>query len=265
MRTLSSKVFRFCAIAACSAIVASGCMLDRRPIVSPGTLVPAEYCAGDTLTASYDFLRFAGGTCTPRAGSPDECTTAAPTTTITSVPEAFAPVTRQAYANSVDFTTSADRIDVNFAYGTGSIFVPPSTLLVNVRDHTVGANRIRGVITTDLIHPGICAGATPMNEPAELPLPPRVSRNLRLVDVCNTNGVVVVVTLSGSASGVTHSQMLTPGSCIDTSEPGVPAGIDSATIVEVRPLVLDPTTRCTATGPNNPPASLRSVAHTQCR
>ncbi len=239
MRTLQGKLFRYCTIAACAAVVANGCMLDRRPILSPGTLVPGQYCPGDTLVASYDFLRFAGGVCTPRAGSPSECTTAAPTVTMTSTPTLFPPTTLQSYQNSVSFTASGDRVDVGFVYGAGSIFVPPSTLLVNVRDHTRSATRIIGAVETTLPHMGNCArGFVP---PTYAPvLVPGTSPGLGLTQVCNpaSNTVPVNIRLSTDAPGESFSAMLAPGECLDTSAPGVPAFAARARMASVVPLGL---------------------------
>ena len=110
MRTAHSKLFRYCTIACCSIIVANGCMLDRRPIFSPGQVVPGQYCPGDMLTASYDFLGLR--TCTPRTAG--DCERNAPTVTITSSPVLFPSTTLQSYRNSVSFTASGDRVDVNF-------------------------------------------------------------------------------------------------------------------------------------------------------
>ncbi len=237
MRTLQGKLFRYCTIAACAAVVANGCMLDRRPILSPGTVVPGQYCPGDTLVASYDFLRFAGGVCTPRAGSPSECTTAAPTVTMTSTPALFPPTTLQSYQNSVSFTASGDRVDVGFVYGAGSIFVPPSTLLVNVRDHTESATRIIGAVETTLPHMGNCArGFVP---PTYAPvLVPGTSPGLGLTQVCNPNGVPVNLTLSTDAPGESFTAMLAPGECIDTGAPGVPAFAARARMISAAPLGL---------------------------
>jgi hypothetical protein len=240
MRTFQSKLFRYCTIAVCAAVVANGCMLDRRPILSPGTLVPGEYCPGDTLTASYDFLRFAGGSCTPRAGAPDECTTNAPTVTMTSTPALFPPTTRQSYQNSVSFTASGDRIDVGFVYGTGAVFIAPSTLLVNVRDHTETARRIIGTIDSTLPHLGNCARGFAVPTYAPVLVPPGTSPNLGLTRVCNpaSNTVSVRVTLGGGATGETFPAALAPGECLDTSAPGVPAFAAAARIIDIAPVGL---------------------------
>ncbi len=260
MRSLPSTVFRYCTIAICAAIVANGCRLERRPIVSPGRLVPAQYCPGDTLTASYDFLRF--DTCTPRAGSPDECTTAAPTVTMTATPALFPANTRQNYQNSVDFVASGDRVDVGFVYGTETVFIPPATLLGQVRDNTASATRIVGTIDQELMHSGSCSGT---NSPAEIPVgPPRLSPNLRLVQLCNFNSARIRVTLTGSA-GDLPPQDLIPGMCLDTSAPGM-VGADSARTVSVAALdVVGGPYRCTGTANDPISPTLRTVARMACR
>jgi hypothetical protein len=267
MRPLFNKVYRFCAIAACSIIVASGCMLDRRPIFSPGTVVPAQYCPGDTLVASYDFLRFAGGTCTPRAGSPDECTTAAPTVTMTSTPALFPPTTLQSYRNSVSFTASGDRVDVNFAYGTGSVFVPPSTLLVNVRDNTESATRIIGTIDTTLPHMGNCARSfvPPSYAPVEVP---GSSPGLGLTSICNppSNGATVNYTLSTDMPGESFSMTLAPGECFDTAAPGVPAFASHARMISAAPIgLLCPSGGDGTTMPLPNPPPLATLVRQACR
>ena len=267
MSSLPGKAFRFCAIAACSVIVANGCMLDRRPIISPGSVVPGEYCPGDTLTASYDFLRFAGGVCTPRAGADDECTTAAPTVTMTSTPALFPPTTLQSYRNSISFTASGDRVDVNFAYGAGSVFVPPSTLLMNVRDHTDSATRIIGTVDTALPHMGNCASgfAIPNYAPVEVTMS---SPRLGITGICNpsSNGVPVNLTISGSSPGEIFPVTLAPGECLDPSAPGVPAFVANATMIGVSPAGL----RCGPGGdgttmPQPIPPPISTLVRQACR
>ena len=74
----------------------------------------------------------------------------------------------------------------------------------------------------------------------------------------------MIVTLRGAASGATYTQMLGVTDCIDPAMPGVPAGIDTSRVVEVRPLAMDPATRCSATGPNTPPPPLRTRSRMGC-
>lgn len=267
MRTLQGKLFRYCTIAVCAAVVANGCMLDRRPIVSPGTVVPGQYCPGDTLTASYDFLRFTDGVCTPRAGSPDECTTAAPTVTMTSTPALFPPTTRQSYQNSVSFTASGDRVDVGFVYGASAIFVPPSRLLVNVRDHTRSATRFVDNLDTPLPHMGNCARAfvPPTYMPVMVPL---ASPALGVTSICNpaSNGATVNLTVSTDVPGESFSTTLSPGSCLDPTGPGVPAFVSRATVISASPMgLLCPTGGDGSTEPQPVAPPLTTVVRQACR
>jgi hypothetical protein len=267
MRILEHKLFRFCAIAACAVVVANGCMLDRRPILSPGTVVPGQYCPGDTLVASYDFLRFAGGVCTPRAGSPDECTTAAPTVTMTSTPALFPPTTRQSYQNSVSFIASGDRVDVGFAYGAGSIFVPPSTLLVNVRDHTQSATRFVDNLDTALPHMGNCARgfATPTYAPV---LVPGTSPGLGLTQICNpaSNTVSANFTLSTDTPGESFTMMLSAGECRATDAPGMPAFAARVRTIAIAPIgLMCPSGGDGSTGPQPVPPPVSTVVRQACR
>jgi hypothetical protein len=235
MRTIHSKLFRYCSIAVCSIIVANGCMLDRRPISSPGRVVPGQYCPGDTLTASYDFLTF--NACTPR--SDGDCERSAPTVTMTSSPVLFPSTTLQSYQNTVSFPASGDRIDVNFFYGTTNVFIPPAVLLL-VRDNTASATRIAGTIDTTLPHMGNCARgfALPTYMPAQIPGPPRVSGNMRIVEVVNINSVPVTFTLSGGATGTPFSLMVGPGGTLRTDMPGVPGDIADSRMISIAPMGL---------------------------
>lgn len=52
MRTLQSKLFRYCTIALCAAVVANGCRLERSELPSIANATPGEYCPGDTVRAS---------------------------------------------------------------------------------------------------------------------------------------------------------------------------------------------------------------------
>jgi hypothetical protein len=261
MRLTQRTLFRYCMVTACAAIVANGCMLDRRAIQSPGTLVPGQYCPGDTLTASYDFLHYAGGTCTPRDGAPDECTTAAPTVTMSSTPALFPTTSLQSYQNSIDFTASGDRVDVSYAYGTTSVFVPPSTLLTNVRDNTETATRITSPVSSTLPHGGDCVGLSPRYFAVEVPRLPRYSPNVGLLRVINANGVMVRYVISGTAVGENYEAVLAPGDSIDTSMPGVPASIRSARTIEAFPvgLMCTPGSGTVDSPPRAPPLNTQVI------
>ncbi|MEQ1513911.1 MAG: hypothetical protein ABL934_14680 [Lysobacteraceae bacterium] len=271
MRTAQSKLFRYCIIAVCAAVVANGCMLDRRPIIAPYTLTPGEYCPGDTLTASFDFLREA--TCP----SGVDCSPYMPIITMSSTPADLVTPPIHDYRGSATFTPSGDRVsvhyDINLADGStvfiptrnpdGSVGVPIGR--TNVRDGDQSATRITGSRDTELTHEGMCSGNSPVNANVELPGPPRISPNLRLVQLCNMNGIPVEVNLSGSPSGTGFSMRLEPGGCLDPAMPGVPSGVDASRVVSVRALIADPAARCSALGPNTPPATLRTLARMACR
>lgn len=261
MRILEHKLFRFCAIAVCSTVVATGCLLDRSPIRAPwGDVSPREYCAGDTLQASYQFF---DGACPAGA----DCTMQFPNVTIRSMPTLFPDTPFNAYRGNVDFAASGDSVAVTFDIDRDIVSQPMEggfRQITGVNDITVTASRITGVREFTQTHEGMCAGSVPVNAPAELPTRPRFSQNLRLRQLCNTNGVQVTATLSGGAPGASFSQVLAPGECIDTSMPGVPAEVAMSRIVDVRPLFFDPSVRCSATGPNSPPGTLRTLARMSC-
>ncbi|MBL8262313.1 MAG: hypothetical protein JNM58_07805 [Xanthomonadaceae bacterium] len=261
MRILEHKLFRYCAIAACATIVANGCVLDRSPIRAPwGDVSPREYCAGDTLQASYQFF---DGACPAGA----DCTLYTPNVTISSMPSLFPSTPFNAYRGSVDFPASGDSVAVTFDIDRDAVSQPMEgglRQITGISDLTITASRITGSREFTQTHAGMCAGSLPVNAPAELPTRPRFSQNLQLRRLCNDSGVQVTATLSGGAPGVTYSQMLTPGDCIDTSMPGVPAEIAASRVVDVRPLFFDPSVRCSATGPNSPPATLRTRAIMSC-
>jgi hypothetical protein len=244
MRTLPNTLFRYCTIAVCAVVVANGCMLNRAPIVaSAGRVEPAQYCPGDTLTASYDFLRFThDGICVPRDGVAMDCERSAPNVTISSSPALFPSVTLRSYVNRVDFPASGDRVDVSFAYGNTNVFIPPTTMLQNVLDNTVTATRIIGALETSLPHMGNCAAgfAVPTYAGVEVGSTPAISPNLGLVGICNpaSNGVSVNYTLVGAAPGEAYTLTLAPGSCQSTSAPGVPAFAATAQRIDAAPIAL---------------------------
>lgn len=250
MRTLPNTLFRYCTIAVCAVVVANGCMLNRAVIVaSAGRVEPAQYCPGDTLTASYDFLRFApDGMCVPRDGVAMDCERSAPNVTISSSPALFPSVTLRSYVNRVDFPASGDRVDVSFAYGNTSVFIPPMTMVQNVLDNTATATRITGAIETTLPHVGYCATgmAVPSYGYVEVAGTPAISPNLRLVSICNpaSNGFSVDYTLVGASPGDSHPVTLAPGECLDTGAPGVPAFAANAQRIDAGQTAM----RCPAGG-----------------
>ncbi len=266
MRILEHRTFRFCAIAACAVIVANGCVLDRSPILAPWpNLEPMQYCPGDTVRATYDF--FGGRTCPTGA----DCTLFAPNVAISSSPTSFAPMSFRGYSAGFDFTPAADAVTVTFDVDRDPVLVPTEEFRDGVRmlsphaspDTNLTTRRITGAISDELVFPGMCAGASPINVPASVDTLPRLSSRLGLDTVCNNNGFDVTVTLVG-AGGTIYSTMVPNRSCLSTSMPGVPAGARATQTIEARPLALPPGTMCSATGPSTPPPTLRLTTSRTC-
>ncbi len=247
----------------------AGCRLETSPILPWGSVTPSLVCPGDEVTASYDFL----GTETCR--NEELCAMFHPTVVVSSDPAAFAPQSFTGYRGSLSFTASADLTTVTFDPDRDAVRIPTSRVdaegrpidlnRTNVANDVYQVRRLTGTQATELVHDGMCSGLTPVNSPETLPGPPSQSPNLRLVSLCNRNGVPVEATLSGGAPGATYSQLLMPGDCLNTDAPGVPAGTDASRLVAVRPLFPDPGARCSATGPSTPPATLRTEALMACR
>lgn len=267
-RPRSIRHYPAIAMAAVAALCAGGCRLETGIIPNWTTVSPAQVCPGDEVTASYDFLRTE--TCRDEA----LCATYHPTVVVSSSPEAFTPRSFTAYTGRFTFTAPAGVTTVGFDVDRDSVRVPTTRVdaegrpidfvMTDVEDRSRQVLPITGSQETELVHDGMCAGSTPVNSPESLPGPPTMSPNLRLVSLCNRNGVPVVVTLNGGP-GSTYTQTLSPGECLNTSAPGVPAGTDAARVVEVRPMVTDPSVRCSGIGPSTPPPALRTVAVMACR
>lgn len=271
MRMLQNPWFRGIVITLCSVVVATGCIIERRNLEGPGyaRLEPNNYCPGDTLTASVDFL--GADVCPPDAS----CASFFPVVSLSSTPAAFPPQSITNYTGSVSFTApDADRVSVLFNPDRDSVLIPTAEVRPDGRvfaqreslDQTRVATRI-AMVNRELVHGGMCAGSTPVNSAQPLPGLPQFSPNLRLTDLCNVNSVDVVVTLSGGADGTSFTQTMSPGQCLNAM-PGVPASVENARVVEVRPVSPAPGTRCDSTGTmdnNVPPPPLRTLARMQCR
>ena len=249
----------------CCAALTGGCRLERSALLGMGQVTPRQYCPGDIATASFDLLR--EETCPADV----DCAAHFPTMNITSAPEAFPPRTVRAFADSFTFSPTGDRVDVTFDIDRDAVTIPTSRFdgstrifvqRINLRDHTHNMTRYTGA-DHELLHPGMCAGSTPVNAPADIPGPPALSPSVRLVELCNINGVPVSVEVS-STSG-SFSATLTPGQCLTPGVGGVPPGIDSARVVNVRALIPDPGARGSARDGAIPPAPRRTRARLACR
>lgn len=266
MRMLQNRWFRSAIVVVCSVVVATGCIIRRENLTAAySSVVPGQYCPGDAMTASYDFL---GTDVCPADAS---CPSFFPTVAISSAPSAFPAQSITNYTGSVNFAApDAASFSATFNPDRDSVLIPTAEIRSDGRvfiqrpslDQTHTATRI-AAINQELVHGGMCAGNVPTNSSQPLPGLPQFSPNLRLTDLCNVNPVAVVVTLSGGADGASFTQTLSPGQCL-ASMPGVPASTGNARIVEVRPAVVDPSTRCTATGPVMPPPPLRTLVRMQC-
>ncbi len=269
MQMLQNKWIRYSIIAACSVSVATGCIIQRGVLTRGfANVSPAAYCPADTITASYDFLE----DLSCPTGLEATCMSFSPTVAITSEPVHFPAQSIRGYTGSFSFLApDADRFNVWFRPDRSEVLIPTA----EIRD----GNRVfvgrpsterysvvsrQGPLDRVLTHAGMCAGSAPVNAPEMLPGLPQFSPNLALTDLCNLNSAHVIVTLSGGADGSTYSQALAPDQCL-SGMPGVPTSTQSARVVEVRPMNMDPSTRCTATGPNMPPPPLRTRVRMQCR
>jgi hypothetical protein len=270
MRILQHRWFRYSVIAICSIVVASGCIIRRGNLSASYTsLSPAQYCPGDAMTTSFDLL---GTDVCPADAS---CPSFFPVVAISSTPSVFPEQSITNYIGSVNFTApDADRFSVTFNPDRDSVLIPTAEIMPDGRvfiqreslDQTRSATRI-STVNQELIHDGMCAGSAPVNSSQTLPGLPQFSPNLGLTDLCNVNAVEVIVTLSGGADGSSFMQTLSPGQCL-SAMPGVPTSTQNARIVEVRPAVVAPGTRCDSTGTMNnnvPPPPLRTLARMSCR
>jgi hypothetical protein len=270
MKTFTPPVLRSVLVAATAAAVlgASGCRLERRPIVTWAQVQPAQVCPGEAVTASFDFLR--EETCRDEAA----CRSHHPNVVISSAPTAFPTRHISGYSDSFTFTPDADSTRVLFDIDRDAVRIPTirtdpdgtriDVVREQVLDSPLTVTRISGSVETELLHEGMCAGGAPVNASATLPGPPRTSANLRLRQLCNANGVPVTVTLTGDSPGSVFSQDLRPGECLDTGMPGAPDGLDMAREIDVRPMLVDPGVRCSAVGPSTPPQTLRTIARQGC-
>jgi hypothetical protein len=256
-------------VAVVVATCTSGCIIERRHLQGWDQVTPMLACPGDVVSVGYDFQ----GSETCR--NEEQCAGLHPSVVISASGGAFPTRTVTGYRHSFDFTPVADETRIDFDIDRSSVRVPTvrvdtegrpiDVVIDNVEDIGRIVTVQRGNRETELVHDGMCAGGAPVNSPDTLPGDDRTSPNLRLVSLCNRNGVSVVATLNGSEPGVTYSQALAPGECLDPNAPGVPSGIAAARTVEVRPMFPAGGTICSATGPSNPPPTLRTVAVMACR
>lgn len=231
-----------------------------RPPDRVGTVAPAQFCAGDELTASFDIT--APLTCPPALA--EMCAPLTPNVDISSNPAAFPPTRINGYSGELSFLPPANSVDVTFAVDREQVVIPTEDFhdgdrvvhSYSVQTSTVHtASRIDGIVEEELIHDGMCAGSRPVNATAELPGLPRLSPRLVMVGLCNLNPVSVVVTLEG---GRDTPFRLTAGQCM-------PPGTAVGRMVAIRPEIPDISARCgLGVDADVPPRTLRTSVQLAC-
>lgn len=255
------------AIAACALIAAGGCRLDRSIIPSWTTLQPQQYCPGDTLTASYDFLR--EETCPADAG----CATHHPTIAITSIntPPAFPARTVSAFRDSFTFVPAGNTVGALFDTDRETVTVPTARFdgshrifvqRMQVRDTTLNATRIDGALSLSLTHGGMCTGSGPQWASADIPGPPRFSPNLRVSRVINTSGTMATISVIDT-SGAIVSQTVAPGGSFTPDMTGAPPRNWSS--VHIAPLSSPILCGSGTTTPFPPVPALTTAVELACR
>lgn len=274
MPCVANSSYRSIVVALCLAMLAGGCSLQRIG-GNPGYRVePMEYCPGDTLTASYDYLGdLVPWSCPDGVG----CSAEYPQVRITTSPElpSDMPESMTGYTGSREFATSGDRIQVNFDVTSPrgeDIWIPTNefddrgrrvVLMRRVSDLSRTATLL-GAKTSELMHEGMCNGAMPVNAEAALPGPPDLSPNAQVTSLCNTSSVPIIASLLKEDGAALFIQMVSPGNCLRAGEGSVPSDLAGARRVRVEPLSPDPMTRCGAAS-TRPPPPLRTRVVQQCR
>lgn len=255
---------------AAGVLLTNGCALPhaawRPPTEEIGRVSPAQFCPGDTVTASYNLTQ--EQPCVSRSGF--DCAALAPTITVASSPMSFAPQTTTAFAGNVDFVPAADSVDVSFTAASTGLTYPVVTMAgteaLRIRtlvNNTANTRRLTGEIMRTVNHGGMCAGSTPTYADGVLPGPPALSANLRTRRICNSSTAPLRLTIAG-APGEMIERDLMPGQCLDTAEPGISPEVAMARTYSVRALTVDPMTQCGAIQGSTPPAPLQTTITLGC-
>lgn len=266
------KFIRFALSAlAAGVLMTNGCALPHaEPRYPPiGRVSPLNYCPGETVSANYSLLASASATCVSRAGM--DCSTIAPTLTISSTPASFPSQTFNSLTGGLTFMPTEASVDVSFAMPSS-----PTLVMYPIINSTTGApgfaspyftnkthttRRIDGNVNLMLTHGGMCAGTSPVYASAPISAGPDYSSNLQLRTVCNTNTVPITVTLTGAAGEFSYD--LAVGTCFGLNEPGIPSGLGSSSAISARPQVIDPSL-CRALEGSAPPVALTTGVSLAC-
>lgn len=262
--TLPSRLLRPLARGTLAALAAgvlltNGCTLQHATPYA--RLQPALYCPGDTLNVGYDIIGGGAG-CVPHSGL--DCTALAPTVEIVTTSAALPMTTVRGFDGGMDIVPTENRVSASFTPTPRDVFFPTRDVMGRniigrrlVIPTTLVAQRADGETGETLVHPGMCAGETPVNAPATLPGAPRYSSRLRARRICNANDVPIIVDVGG-ASGPGAIGMLSPGDCLTVDLPS--AGL----IANARPLGSVPGMYCGTVQGGGLPPTLRTLVHLDC-
>jgi hypothetical protein len=242
----------------------TSCVLDRSPIVSFTDLTPREYCPGDELTASYDFLREAS------CPAGVDCNPYLPAVSMRSEPELFTPRNFTSYRESFTFPSSGDSVTlVTTAPATVNIptaeFRDGGRVFISRTGYTVPERRTARLFSggeQTFTHSGMCAGASPAYSGGEFRAAPTVSARLQANEICNRSSVPIAVMVFDDMSRNTEL-LLGNTECRSIAAPGVIFG--TPVRFSVRPQIPDITARCTATMSSPPSMALATAVRYACR
>lgn len=241
---------------AAGVLLTNGCALPHAPLPWTTQVSPAQYCPGDTVTASYD--AGSASPCVSRSGF--NCPDLMPNVTMASTPEVFPTQNFNGLSGQHTFQPNVDRFDVAFSSDKPNILWPivqsdgrPGFGASGLRPSTQTATRIDGDVTIPLTHTGLCIGASSFNLPAPVIGPPVRSSRLLAREICNDNDVPITATVSGG--GAEYTVSLAPRSCQPFSIPGMPMAGIPAQVVSVRPDTA-PIRQCESLLSSPPPPTL---------
>lgn len=245
---------------AAGVLLTNGCTLTH---ATPpyAKVTPLQFCPGDTVVAEYDTV----GTqpCVSHTGV--DCAAVTPTVVIASDSPSLPGASITAFTGSRMFTPSESTVAVTFTATPADLIYPAQDrdgrnifARRDLRPITRNLRRIDGEIAETLTHNGMCAGENPVNAPSPLPGAPRSSTRLVAQRICNTNGVPIIVNITGAPGAPGASGTLSPGQCLPL---GFPA---DGGVVSVSPAAIPPGDPCGSTHTGEPPQTLTTQVFLSC-
>lgn len=258
-----------CVAALLSTLALSACRLETSPIPSfSRALSPEIYCPGDTLTASYDFLR--SDSCP--AGI--DCSSYFPTVSMTSGEGLFMPQSFRAYSGSFNFPSAGDSVSVVFNTSNTTVLIPTerfdsggARIFLQRTGYRPPETRTATLFTDqqqDINHLGMCAGASPAYS-AGVPLTaPEVSSRLVANGICNTSTVPIIATIVyPDVPGVIAPPLDIPLGLRECRD--IPRSDVAPVQIRARPQMMDLSARCGALDGGSPPRGLSTRLSYMCR